>query len=142
MSRPIILGMNNPRSSDPLLVLSPTGDPGSAGNRLWNLSGMTETEYRLAFERRNLVRGPEWTSAVARAAAKKFSCAGGSSVLVLGSATWAAFPFLPRDPMLLRRYDHNQTRFYAVPHPSGRNLWYNDKKNRARVGRLLRRLAR
>lgn len=141
--RPIILGMNNPHSSDPLLVLSPTGDPGSAGNRLWNMSGMSETEYRLAFDRRNLVSGPEWTSEIARLATKRFvvDLEEIATIVVLGRLTWNAFAFLPGDQWPCRAWRTNARTWWFVPHPSGRNLWYNDPENGRKVGKLLRRLA-
>lgn len=140
--RPIILGMNNPHSSDPEMALSPTGDPGSAGNRLWNYSGMTETQYRLSFVRRNLLGTKAWATREARASAEKFldDLEDGSTVIVLGFETWKAFGFRMVQPCRSLVVSGGSTLWF-VPHPSGRNLWFNEEGNREMVGQLLRRLS-
>lgn len=140
--KPIILGMNNPKSSDPLKVLLPTDEPGSAGNRLWNMTEMTETQYLLAFDRRNLLSSRTWRNRAAIVAAQKFmeELPERSEVVVLGRLVWFAFDF-EIVPPCERRITANGSKFYFVPHPSGKNLWYNDEDNGKRVGRLLRSLS-
>lgn len=138
--RPIILGMNNPKSGDPDKVLLPTDEPGSAGNRLWSMSGRTEAEYLLAFERRNLLSILSWDRASATVAASNFlsTIQDGQVVIGLGKEVWQA---LIRAGLLQKKMRRERgIRFYFIAHPSGKNLHYNDPKNRAEVRSLLRRL--
>jgi hypothetical protein len=129
MKKPLLLGLDNPHSRDPRWALMPW-PRGSAGHRLFCLSGMRWSEYRASFDRANAcdVQSPETFS--------------GRTTLVLGKGAW-------------RRIGHPDVEFFSrifgpepgtvyvlVPHPSGRNHFYNSSKNRLRVSRLMRRLAR
>lgn len=125
--RPIIVGCDNPHSDDPERALETTC-PGSAGWRLWKLSGLTREAYERSFQRVNVSDMPEIPNR--------------SRVVVLGREAWRALglPFVvPLDEVALPGVF---TTFTYVPHPSGKNLWYNDQENCRRVGELLRRLAR
>lgn len=137
--RPILLGMNNPHSTDPTKALLPTPN-GSAGHRLWKLSGYPEEQYLFKYERVNLVNEIKWEPVSAKAAAVKFSTGLSSrTVVVLGFETWKMFGFPAISPCDSIGVDSST--FYFVPHPSGRNLWYNEDGNQKKVRELLRRLA-
>ncbi len=135
--RTLVVGMCNPHSRDPKDALA-TWPRGSAGHRLWQVSGMALYAYSRAFERQNLVSGPFWVQREARKAAEELLCrVSGRRVVVLGSTAWATLG-LPEgtSPVTL----HGAT-WYKVPHPSGRCRAYNDPATRDAVGVLLRSLA-
>jgi hypothetical protein len=125
--RPILVGIDNPHSADPRRALMPM-PTGSAGWRLWKLSGMPRPEYLRAFQRVNACDRPVIPP--------------GSRVVVLGREAWGALGLPFATPLCEVEVPVTRTRFTLVPHPSGRNLWYNDEDNRQRVGDLLRGLAR
>ncbi len=141
--KPVILGMNNPISSDPEHALFPAPE-GCAGHRLWRLlhnrTGASRSEYLEAFERRNLIPHKNWTMAEARALSAAFiEEVRGRVVLVLGAE--------PRDALKLPRIPIKPVELYGVtwrmvPHPSGRNLWYNVKGNRETVELVLEEMYR
>jgi hypothetical protein len=142
--RPVIVGMNNPHSDDPKFDLMPFPS-GSAGHRLWKMLDDVRPTWRRdycdKFMRINLLRATTWNLAAAR---EQLSCVleaipDGSTVLLLGRDVQRVFQ-VSTEPMARERR-HNLN-LVSVPHPSGRNLWYNDPKNRKRVGRLLERLSR
>lgn len=148
MKKPLLLGMNNPLSDDPHYDLYPYPD-GSAGHRLWQLmpEGMTRGEYLRAFDRRNLLRAREWSAPAARrAAAALLPELHGRVVVVLGTEVRAALG-LPKVLPLTRQEARlplgaagdRVVRFewVALPHPSGRNYWYNDDANREAARALL-----
>ena len=139
--RPVIIGMNNPVSSDPAHALYPLPRH-HAGGRLWQMlheqSGATMRQYVDGFDRRNLVIGP-WDRSIARIRAHGMLpglC--GRDVVLLGQQVWEAFQ-MPPEVIYCNRFELALAgvTFYRVPHPSGRNLWYNDETNRRAVGRLL-----
>lgn len=146
--KPIILGMNNPLSSDPAHALYPSPE-GCTGHRLWRMlharTGASRSEYLEAFDRRNLVGQRTWSRmSEAREAASHFlrelmGHVEPITVLVLGAE--------PRDAIRLPRVLVKPVEMYGVtwrlvPHPSGRNLWYNVKGNRETVELLLEELYR
>lgn len=141
--RPILLGMNNPDAktySDRALLPDRRG---SAGHRLWLLSKMARKPYLAAFERRNLLPNGDWDPDRARVHADAFAKVNrGRSVVVLGAQVWKALALRKVAPgrSLAVRWPGNT--YYFLPHPSGRNLFYNREENRQIAGRLLRRLAR
>lgn len=137
--KPILLGMNNPHSTDPSKALLPVPN-GSAGHRLWKLSGYPEDQYLSKFERVNLVNAITWEPKAAKAAAVRISMSLSSrDVIVLGFETWKMFGLPAISPCDSIGVDSST--FYFVPHPSGRNLWYNKEENQKLVRELLRRLA-
>lgn len=150
MPRLVIVGMNNPVSSAPEHALYPLPRH-HAGGRLWQMlcdeCGATMRQYVDAFERLNLVTGPAFASmiAVARAGELRPTLAG-RSVVLLGQEVRKSFGHLRRelvgDAYFEDCPDGQVITFYQVPHPSGRNLWYNDESNRRAVGRLLSELYR
>lgn len=131
----IVVGMNDPSGRGALL----TDEPGSAGWRLWQLSGMTRELYEETFVRINLVDGATWDASRAEVGAINLMLSLSTRdrderpIVVLGREAEKAFRKVLTSPP--------PSNFYFVPHPSGKNLYYNLLRNRARVSRLLRKLA-
>ena len=149
--RSVIVGMNNPISMRPEHALYPH-PAGCAGWRLWKMlneeSGASKHEYLDAFERVNVLTG-KWIKAEAHRSAVELQRAyTGRTILLLGRDVQQAFD-APKDLSPLDCYRHHAslvprftTTFYLVPHPSGRNTWYNAEGNRRMVAALLGRLYR
>lgn len=126
--KPVILGMNS-KTGEALGLLPTTG----AGARLWRCTGFTLREYLDSFDRMNLLEEPEWDRNAAKESAKRVrERLRGRTVIVLGSQAWTALSLskrLPFDPC----ETSEGTRWFLLPHPSGKNLWYNEEANRDRV---------
>lgn len=141
---PVLVGMNNPISQRPEHALYPA-PAGCAGHRLWSVlheeTGCGLRAYLEAFERVNVLVG-SWDRSRAREAARGLrSRLAGRTILLLGREVHRAFE-APTDVELLDCYWEGETVLYLLPHPSGRNLWYNKESNRRLVGALLGRLYR
>jgi hypothetical protein len=63
----------------------------------------------------------------------------GRTVVILGAEVWRVLGLKARPPGTCTIA--LGARYYFLPHPSGRNLFYNDEENRRMAGTLLRRLA-
>lgn len=131
--------MNNPHSSDPRHALAPYPE-GVAGHRLWRMlhdvSGASRTEYMRVFDRRNLLSAPRWDPVAARRESDDlWPTLEDRTVLILGQTTRNVL-WLPEAPPLSWRTTQ-RVRWCLVPHPSGRNRWYNDEINRLAVGMRL-----
>jgi hypothetical protein len=137
--KPILIGMNNPLSMDSKYALYPLPKR-SAGGHLWRMlweeARVTPRQYVNAFERVNLVVG-KWDAGRARAASLELhSSLQRRHVVFLGDKVRCAFGH-PK-MAISKPYSYSSSvYFYQVPHPSGRNLWYNDPENRRAIGRLL-----
>lgn len=133
MSRPVLLGMNNPISSRPEYALYPY-PPGCTGHRLLRLlqrrlPGVGRREYLAAFDRRNLLHRLTWSRADARRAAEEFLEVQvpellGRTVVVLGDQVRN---LLGLEKMLIHPVESHGVTWRQLPHPSGRCLWYNDQ---------------
>lgn len=139
MARPLLIGMNNPVSTQPGFELYPL-PANCTGHRLWTMlnarTGATKGQYLEAFERRNLVRGIDYDKTRAKARAHEISMeldGSGRTIILLGQDVRAAFghPRLLVHPQVIGGCTWRQ-----LPHPSGRNIWYNDPEN-VRVAELL-----
>lgn len=136
--KPVIIGMNNPLSLAPQHALYPHPSR-STGHQLWRMLNMlrpevTKRDYIRAFERHNLCQGP-WRLATARqVASDMLPELQGRTVLLLGERVRQAFR-LP--PQLVHPIRWHGVEFRQVPHPSGRNLWYNHPTHLLIVGALL-----
>lgn len=140
--KPLLLGMNNPLSDSPEYDLYPYPE-GSTGYRIWKMlpEGTTRSQYLEAFDRRNLLRSRRWDLRAARAAVLEVAPhLDGRVVVVLGTQVRAALGLEPVEPLTVMgatlSTGHSMT-CVAVPHPSGRNYWYNTPGNRDRVCELL-----
>lgn len=130
------VGMNNPYGADPRHALYPW-PPTSAGGRLYGMVseaiGWTRGQYVDGIDRLNLVEGP-WSAASARdRASELLDELWGRRVVMLGGAVAEAFR-LRAHPILQWRDGW----FAVLPHPSGRNRWYNEASNRAAAVAFLR----
>jgi hypothetical protein len=140
--KPILVGMNNPLSPHPRHALYPD-PPGCTGYRLWQMlaehTGATKQQYLEVFERTNILHARKWSRADAEAAADgRWESWNGREVVVLGDDTRRALA-LPDVPLILPQY-HEGVRWRRVPHPSGRNHWYNSALHRIEVGLVLEEL--
>jgi hypothetical protein len=140
--RPLLIGMDNPVSQRPEHALYPH-PVGCTGWRLWKMvclvREMERHQYCAQLERMNLVTG-SWNMAVARKAAADLLFSGrldDRNMCLLGTDVWRAFGLPLAVPACGSHRAGSTTTFYRVPHPSGRNLWYNDVQNRRQVGRLI-----
>lgn len=139
--RPVLIGMNNPVSSDPKHALFPAPE-GCTGHRLYEmlrgrLPDVTRKSYLDRFDRRNVVAGKVWNAASARegaAALEREFWGSGRTIVLLGLDTVKAFGH-PRS--LIHPAIIGGATWRQIPHPSGRNLWYNDATNLALVACLL-----
>ncbi len=130
--RPILIGMNNPVSSNPDHALFPVPE-GCTGNRLWRMlesrTRATRANYRDVFERRNLVRGKTWNMMQASARAHEITVelrGTGRTVVLLGQDVRQAFC---HPKQLIHPQDIDGVIWRQLPHPSGRNHWYNNPEN-------------
>lgn len=127
--RPVLLGMNNPVSARPEHALYPY-PPGCTGARLLKLlrrrvPDVSRQEYLAAFDRRNLLSKLFWSRDEARAAAESFRTEDlrGRTVLVLGEQVR---DLLGLEAQLVYPVERDGVIWRQLPHPSGRNHWYND----------------
>ena len=144
MLRPVLIGMNNPLSDQDGHQLYPHPE-GCTGHRLWmmlheRLPQVGRRQYLDTFERRNLVTGVHWSTPLGRQSAARMSAefwGSGRTIVVLGEDVRRCFglPKLLVEPLVVDGCTWRQ-----LPHPSGRNLWYNDAKNRKLAGLLLEEL--
>ena len=147
--RPLLIGQApgpNTKQEFPLFPVPST----SAGGRLQQMTGLTRGGYLKTFERVNLLyefpgrhkRDDKFPVAQARVAAQAMRpLLAGRVVVFVGRNVANAFDFdedfhVWRES-LARRYclvSKTPFRFVAavIPHPSGRNHWYNNEENRAR----------
>lgn len=145
-TKPILIGINNPVSSQPGHELYPW-PPGCTGDRIFEMlrsrvPEVTRHEYLDRFERRNLVPHKVVSKKIARENAAKIECelfGTGRNVVLFGADVAGAFghPRLLLHPQVIGGVTWRQ-----VPHPSGRNLWFNTPTNRDLVAMLLEELYR
>ena len=137
--RAVLLGMNNPLSVKPEHALYPY-PPGCTGHRIFTMllvkmPDLLRHQYLDGFERVNLVDGKDFSMRLARQKAQEIvDKYQGRTVVVLGASTRAALK-LPHKLILPMHRDGVIWR--QLPHPSGRNRWYNDARNRELAASLL-----
>jgi hypothetical protein len=142
--KPVLIGINNPVSTAPGHELYPL-PVGCTGHRLWRmlaerLPHVTARDYREAFDRRNLVRGLVVTRQVAQHNASLIFAelwGSGRTVVLLGRDVQKAFG---HPPLLLHPQVIGGCTWRQLPHPSGRNPWYNDPEHRRLAGVLMEEL--
>jgi hypothetical protein len=105
------------------------------------LPGVRMHDYVHRFERINLVSGP-WDAGAARTRAEELRPSlAGRRVVLLGREVARAFGI--QSSVFSEECDVDALdgpTFYLLPHPSGRNLLYNDPGRRLAAGELLARL--
>lgn len=142
--KPVLVGQNNPVSQAPGHELYPYPE-GCTGHRLWRmlqerLPHVSRENYLDTFERRNLVTGRAWNRAEGRAEAERLFAlfwGSGRTIVLLGEDVRRSFGH-PR--LLLKPQTIGGAVWRQIPHPSGRNLWYNGATHRRMVGTLLEEL--
>lgn len=146
--RPLLLGMNNPHHDDPRYDLYPS-PKGCTGWRIWKMlsdrTGATKHDYVQQFSRRNLVRGRKWRRDRVEAAALQvtFFAKPGTTVVLLGDEVRRAMNLVLGgrvDKILIHPQVVDGVVYRCVPHPSGRNRFYNDPAARELVALLLEEL--
>lgn len=142
--KPVLIGMNNPLSSMDGHQLYPHPD-GCTGHRIYEmlrerLPDVRRGQYLTAFDRRNLVTGQSFSKVLAKQEADRMYAefwGTKRTVVLLGEEVRRAFghPRLLVEPQMIGGCTWRQ-----IPHPSGRNLWFNDPAHRKLVGLLLEEL--
>jgi hypothetical protein len=140
--KPVLIAMNNPYP-DPQgrYALAPFPER-SAGHRLWEMLSEVRPElyrkdYMDAFDRRNLVAGTSWSPRRAKEEAGLISFPPGSVVVMLGREVGRAFGLSPRFLHPCPDYPEEGVVVRQLPHPSGRNPFYNHPTHRLLAGLLL-----
>jgi hypothetical protein len=139
--KPLLIGINNPVSPEPEFALYPR-PAGCTGHRIYEMlqsriPSVTMENYIERFERRNLLSTTVPSKVLARESAAKIEqelWGSGRVVVLFGADVALAFghPRLLLHPQLI-----GGTTWRQVPHPSGRNTWYNDQSNKFLVASLL-----
>lgn len=126
------MGLINPHPTEDLYI-RPLG---CSGHRLSLLFGKTDEEYLTAFDRRNLLTSMEDNPAEA-AERFKSTLEKGDQVVLLGEAVRRSLD-LPK--MLIHPLTVDGITYRQIPHPSGRNRFYNDPALKFLVGDMLKSL--
>lgn len=117
--RVILVGEDNPHGADPRYALH--HEPrGASGDRLRRILGLSVRDY-FAIPKRNLCDGP-WKMADARRRAAETLAEGWDVVVMCGAKVRMAFGVPRMEPFSA------QGVLVALPHPSGRNLVWNDPR--------------
>lgn len=124
MRHPLLLGLDNPHSDNPRAALLPR-PAGSAGHRLFLMSGLSWREYRRSFERANACD------------IKSLRILEDRYVVVLGRDAWRVIIAGAGVFFEERLFPELRSVIILVPHPSGRNRFYNEPANQDRLTALL-----
>jgi hypothetical protein len=119
---------------------SPYALEGRGGARLAEYAGLSWAQYLTRTERHNLISRPvdAWPTREARDAAQAvWPSLLGRRTILLGQNVARAFG-VGEVPLRWRVVDDHGTEVAIVPHPSGRNLWWNDPEHRSAARRFLR----
>jgi len=133
-----ILGLNQPQTGHPPLDTRPVG---SAGHRLWRMvsdvSDMTEEDWLEQTQRVNILSGEALPKDYRSASRNRGDYIGGMiqrrTVLLLGEVVANAMRH--DEPPFVWARDRD---WITIPHPSGKNLFYNNPVHRAAAGLLIR----
>lgn len=152
--RTLLVGLDNPHSKDPSMALYPLPRE-ATGWRIVQLikqhdDDYSKGKYLLDFARCNLHpvgRAPSGAGARAKdrdAAMFVMYMAAQlnvDEVVAFGRRVTGAFSEFCTPPEFLQskpiERGHRIVRLWSLPHPSGRNYWYNDIDNARAAGRLL-----
>jgi hypothetical protein len=128
----VLLGMNSPTSEVLGFV-----NKGGAGARLLELTGLDEEEYIRKYQRINLLSSKSWSASLAKKKAFRMKrLLRGRTVVVLGKGVWSALG-LPEIEWL-GVHCEGKTTWALIPHPSGKNHFYNSGENKKLVRRFLK----
>lgn len=113
---------------------------GAVGRRLAEYASLTMSEYLERTERHNLFDSPieKWPrEEAALHAGVVWSSLVGRRTILLGQRVADAFGIRWRE-LSWAQLDDRGTEVALIPHPSGRNIWWNEAGNRAEARRFLR----
>ena len=129
-----LIGMN-PGRLDAEALLPLDDEPTSAASRLLKFSGLSRNDYLKRFKRRNVLDGEVWLPGLAKREGLKLRrrlIKDRETAVVLGRNAWRALGLPVTTPWFGHHYVR-YTRFVLVPHPSGKNLIYNDPEYQDRL---------
>lgn len=146
--KPVLLGLNNPHSTDPSKALG-VDPPNASGHRLWSMlaiSGLCRepeivvlrTQYEEAFDRYNLLDELVFTHSEFTVKRHGFIMdrLAGRIVVMCGTNVPRALD-LEYTGFHIKPMVHKEFVYYIIPHPSGLCREYNDPEMRKKVGDLL-----
>lgn len=153
--KPLLIGLDNPHSHDPRHALYPYPEHMSGGRIVKLIDDVTVDPYTMRmylrdFRRTNIY--PTRRAAEGRGRTKHDLDAfaqiiiladiiDATDVVMFGQRVVDAFNSMYEEELtwlnslIVAGSPHR--RFWALPHPSGRNYWYNDADNRRAAGELL-----
>lgn len=148
VNRPLMIGQSPGPSTHPDLPLFPR-PLSSAGGKLWGMTGLTLEQYMRAFDRVNLLythQGQFPTTPEDRFPAGKARAAAEAmrpflhqrEVLIVGRDVAVAFGHEEEPWLKWRQCGPWGYRYALLPHPSGRNHWYNEPGNRSAACKFLK----
>jgi hypothetical protein len=132
--------------TDRLLIIgeAPSNDgaplEGQVGATIAEYAGISIEEYLARTERHNLFPQPIliWHDGQARQnAIDIWPSLIGRTTLLLGRNVTLAFGLHPPDLSLTWKHPNEDVEIAMLPHPSGRNRWWNDPENRSAARRFL-----
>lgn len=140
MAKPLLIGEANPYGSRPEYALYPEPE-GASGDRLCRLvMGLDHDTYLDHYDRVNLCPR-DWSTPVAKQrAADLLRLYPGAVFVLLGAKVTRAFglEFQPFTGVLLALEGVYSHQALVLPHPSGRNLIWNETGSTKRARDLLR----
>jgi len=136
--RVLLVGESNPLGSNARYALYPL-PPNATGGRLCKILGLSAREYLGTFDRVNLVRygvGSSWPRIAARVSVGLLTH---RRRILLGARVCSAHRvrFEP-----FRTFEIGTVQVLVLPHPSGRNLMWNDPYNAVRARQAVARFMR
>lgn len=155
--RPLLIGQAPGPRTDPEMPLFPVPST-SAGGRLQDLMGLRRGQYLEMFERVNLLpyfpgsnsQGDKFPMRPAKLAASVMKpLLVDRTVIMVGRQVAQAFgheaEFLEWTELRCRRPSHHPrcpglAKVLVIPHPSGRNHWYNNAENKRTAEEVLQKL--
>lgn len=142
--RTVLIGANNPLSSDSDRALYPYPE-GATGWRLWRIFndayGTPRSQWLQIFDRRNVMGGKTWNMDRARITGRTLrNELVQASAVVFGHDARVALR-LPERPWLVPTVEDDGLVWRFAPHPSRRNMYYNDPVARQNVALMLWELA-
>jgi len=139
MIRPILIGEANPYGENSEFALWPN-PPNCAGWRLCHrIFLMGTTEYLRAFHRINLCPHT-WSIKIARERAQKIKAEMEGPLILLGAKVCQGFVIAFQPFTVQTNIIGPEREMLILPHPSGRNLAWNDPKSAERARLLVRQM--
>ena len=138
----LLIGLDNPHSRNPAHALLPMPD-GATGHKIVQIigtvvEGYSASRYLRDFGRLNLYVGERARSGRGSAATDRLLASMAMQVLSEGGYLHAVlFGKRVQDAFADFMYAERADLLLCLPHPSGRNRWYNNFENKLYAARLL-----